>query len=259
MHGITAFWLSGAILIILISGLSWSGVSGEIMNRVATSTNTGTPPFGSAFGEKPVSAIATEDIAADVPWATENLEVPTTKMNGFIPLSIDNINEITLNQDIAKPYTISLPADDKGVFTVTSSNGQVLDEATLHIDPYTGFILSEARFKDYGILAQATSAGIAFHEGRLFGILNQIIGLLVCLGIILIVLSSFFMWKKRKPVNNSGAPSKVNNPKVTRTVWILMIIMGILLPLVGISLIVVLLIDKFIIPRLPRLKSWLQA
>ncbi|MBM7619684.1 putative iron-regulated membrane protein [Bacillus tianshenii] len=259
MHGVTAFWLSGAILIILISGLAWSGISGEIMSRVATSTNTGNPPFGSSFGEKPVSAVATEDIAADVPWATENLEVPTTAMNGFVPLSIDSIDEISKGQNIAKPYTISFPANETGVFTVTSSNGQVLDEATLHIDPYTGFILSDARFKDYGIMAQATTAGIAFHEGRLFGVANQIIGLLACLGIILIVISSFIMWKKRKPANKSGAPSKVDNPKVTRSVWILMIIMGILLPLVGISLIVVFLIDKFIIPRVPKLKTWLQA
>ncbi|PUB10012.1 PepSY domain-containing protein [Paenisporosarcina sp. OV554] len=259
MHGVTAFWLSGAILIILFSGLAWSTVSGDIMNRVATSTNTGNAPLSTSYGEKPPSSIKTDEIAADVPWATQNLEVPTTDMNGFVALSIDEINDIAVKEEIAKPYTISLPAEETGVFTITSSNGQVLDEATLHVDPYTGFILSDARFADYGIMAKAMTAGISFHEGRLFGVVNQIIGTLVCLGIILIVISSFIMWRKRKPATKSGAPSKVDNRKVTRVVWGLMIVMGILMPLVGISLIVVFIFDKFILPYIPKLKDWLQA
>ena len=140
--------------------------------------------------------------------------------------------------------------EETGVFTITSSNGQVLDEATLHVDPYTGFILSDARFEDYGIIAKAMTAGISFHEGRLFGVINQII---------LIVISSFIMWRKRKPATKSGAPSKVDNRKVTRVVWGLMIGMGILMPLVGISLIVVFIFDKFIPPYIQKLKDWLQA
>ncbi|ANU22051.1 PepSY-associated TM helix domain-containing protein [Planococcus donghaensis] len=257
MHGVTAFWLSGAIIVILLSGLAWSTVSGDIINKVATSTNTGNEPLSTAYGEKPITSITTEDIATDVPWATQNLSVPSTDMNGFVALSIDEINAIALQENIAKPYTISLPADDTGVFTITSSNGQVLDEATLHIDPYTGFKLSDTRFKDYGILAQAMTAGISFHEGRLFGVANQIIGTLVCLGIILIVISSFIMWRKRKPSGASGAPSKVDNPKVTRIVWGIMIVLGILMPLVGVSLVVVFIFDKFILPFIPKLKEWL--
>lgn len=259
MHGVTAFWLSGAILIILLSGLAWSTVSGDIMNRIATSTNTGNAPLSTSFGEKPNSSFKTDDIATDVPWATQNLEVPTTDMNGFVALSIDEINDIAVNEKIAMPYTISIPAEKTGVFTITSSNGQVLDEATLHVDPYTGFILSDARFEDYGFIAKAMTAGISFHEGRLFGVVNQIIGTLVCLGIILIVISSFIMWRKRKPSTKSGAQSKVENRKVTRIVWGLMIVMGILMPLVGISLIVVFVFDKFVLPYIPKLKDWLQA
>lgn len=257
MHGVTAFWLSGAIIIILLSGLAWSTVSGDIMNRVATETNTGNAPLSTSYGEKPSSSIKTEDIATDVPWATQNLDVPTTDMNGFVALSVDEINDIALTEQIAKPYTISLPADETGVYTITSSNGQVLDEATLHVDPYTGFILSDARFSDYGIMAQAMTAGISFHEGRLFGVVNQVIGTLVCLGIILIVISSFIMWRKRKPVGSSGAPSKTENRKVTMSVWGIMILLGILMPLVGISLIVVFIFDKFVLPFIPKLKQWL--
>jgi uncharacterized iron-regulated membrane protein len=107
-------------------------------------------------------------------------------------------------------------------------------------------------------MAKAITMGIALHEGRLFGLANQIIGLIVCLGLIGLIISSFIMWRKRKPEGNVGSPPKPKDKKITRTVFFIMLAMGIIMPLVGISIIVVLFLDRFVFSKVKPLKAWLS-
>ncbi|KAB2328488.1 PepSY domain-containing protein [Cytobacillus depressus] len=257
MHAVPAFWLSLFIFILIATGLPWSGVLGEQINRLATATNTGTPPFAYSWAEKPESVTLTKDIAQDIPWANKNLPVPDSTAATYLPLSLEDIVYIAEKENIKKPYTISMPDGEKGVYTI-SHDQTPADLATLHIDQYSGAILSNVRFKDFGITAKLIEAGIALHEGRLFGIANQILGLIVCLGLIGIVISSFIMWRKRKPEGKLGAPAKSKDKKITRTVFFIMLIMGMIMPLVGISIIMMFLLDRFVFPRIKPLKAWLN-
>ncbi|MCR8937024.1 PepSY domain-containing protein [Brevibacillus laterosporus] len=249
LHAVPAFWLSILILMLILTGLPWSGVMGEGINQLATSTKTGYPSYSFSFGEKPESIVKTKDVAKDVPWAAENLPVPQSLHNQYVPLSLENVMWVAEQQNITKPYTISLPQNEKGVYTLTTAHTKPGQEATLHIDQYTGMVLSEVRYSDYGLLAKGITLGIALHEGRLFGWANQLIGLVACLGLIGIVVSSFIMWWKRKPEGKWGAPSKPKQAKITKMIFFLMVIMGLCMPLVGISLIVVFLFDRFVILR----------
>jgi uncharacterized iron-regulated membrane protein len=150
-----------------------------------------------------------------------------------------------------------MPKGETGVYTISTSHTKPGSNATLQVDQYSGAVLTDVRFDDYGIMAKTITVGIALHEGRLFGLANQIIGLIVCLGLILVVISSFIMWRKRKPKGKLGAPIPSSDPKVTRTVFLMMLILGILMPLVGISIIIVFLLDRFILTRFRPLKTWL--
>ncbi|WP_191556154.1 PepSY-associated TM helix domain-containing protein [Metabacillus idriensis] len=257
MHAVPAFWFSAAILVLIATGLPWSGVMGEKINKVATSTNTGAPPFAYSWGEKPESDIKTRDVAEEVPWATENLPVPPSSGAKYVPISLEDVQSISENEKVAKPYTISFPQGEKGVYTISASNPNPSDDATLHLDQYSGTILSDVRFSDYGIMAKAISLGISLHEGTLFGLANQIIGLIVCLGLIGLVVSSFIMWRKRKPEGKSGAPAGSMNKKAARGVFFIMMIFGVIMPLVGISIIAVYLLDRFVFVRIKPLKAWI--
>ncbi|MBA2875690.1 PepSY-associated TM helix domain-containing protein [Thermaerobacillus caldiproteolyticus] len=257
MHAVLGFWLTGGILLLILTGLPWTGVMGEGINWLATSTKTGYPPFSFSFGPKPESVTVTKEVAQDVPWAAENLPVPASKINGYVPLSIDDVDKIAEKEHIIKPFTISMPQGPTGVFTIATSKTSPKDNATLHVDQYTGQVLSDVRFSDYGIMAKAITIGIALHEGRLFGLVNQMINLIACLGLILIAVSSFVMWRKRKPQGKLGAPAKAQDKKVMRAVTVMMFVMGCIMPLVGISIIAVLLLDKLVIPRIKPLNEWL--
>lgn len=45
MHAVPAFWLSFMILVLILTGLPWSGVIGENLNKLATSAKAGYPEY----------------------------------------------------------------------------------------------------------------------------------------------------------------------------------------------------------------------
>lgn len=252
MHAVPAFWLSLFILILIATGLPWSGVMGPKIQNLAVP-----PQYAYSFGEKPKSITYTKDVAADIPWANENLPVPSSIDIGYLPLTLDEVNEIANSSSITKPYTISMPINESGVFTL-SHNDTPKNLATLHLDQYSGAILSDVRFADFGSGAKLIEAGIALHEGRLFGLANQLIGLFVCLGFIGVIISSFVMWKKRKPAGKLGAPNKPKDKSVSLIVFIIMLGLGIIMPLVGLSIICIWVLDRLVIRKIKPLNNWLN-
>ncbi|HIW32833.1 MAG TPA: PepSY domain-containing protein [Candidatus Paenibacillus intestinavium] len=259
IHAVPAFWLSLLLVILIASGLPWSGVLGGQIDKLANSTNTNTPPYAYSFGEKPQSVTVAKDIAEDLPWATQNLPVPISISSDYIPLNIDTIVNTAAKHNVLLPYTITLPQEEAGVFTLSTSHIKPGKDATLHIDQYSGAILTDVRYADYGVMGKAISLGIAFHEGKLFGLANQLVGLIACIGLILIAISSYIMWKKRKPEGKLGAPSQPKNKKVTVGLLIIMLICGALMPLVGLSILIVLLLDSLIISRIKPLRHWFSS
>ncbi|WP_247741098.1 PepSY domain-containing protein [Cohnella sp. LGH] len=259
LHAVPAFWISIVLVVIILSGLPWSGVLGPRISQLADSTNTNVPPYAYSFGAKPESMTVAKDIAEDLPWAAENLRVPASSASGgYVPLSVDEIAGIADKKNVLKPYTITLPRGEAGVYTVSTSHDKPNTSATLHIDQYSGAVLTDVRFVDYGIMGKLISYGIAFHEGRLFGLPNQLLGLFACLGLVLVSISSYFMWRKRKP-NGLGAPVRSKNRKVSVIVLVLLLVCGAVMPLVGLSLIVVVLLDLFVIRRIKPLRHWFSA
>ncbi|WP_245815511.1 PepSY-associated TM helix domain-containing protein [Seinonella peptonophila] len=250
MHAVPAFWFSLLILSFIATGLPWSGVLGEEINQWAVK-----PKYANSFEEKPDSITYTKEIAKNIPWSNENLPVPVSSKGNYVPLGIDQIEEIAKQQKIKKPYTISFPENAEGVYTLSHSEHPT-KLATIHVDQYSGAILSDVRFRDFGWLAQWIEVGIAFHEGRLFGLTNQILGLIVCIGIVGIVISSYIMWWKRRTTGKLGAPARSLDRNKTRIVFFLMLGFGLVMPLVGISILGVFLLDYFVISRWIPLTRW---
>ncbi|MDF2837340.1 MAG: hypothetical protein K0Q63_2980, partial [Paenibacillus sp.] len=154
LHAVPAFWLSLFIVILIASGLPWSGVLGGQIDKLANSTNSNYPPYAHSFMAKPESTTVTKDIAEDVPWAAENLPVPESIAGGYIKLAVQEIAGIADKQEIAKPYTISMPHGKKGVYTISTSHTRPGHNATLHVDQFSGAVLTDVRFADYSLMAK---------------------------------------------------------------------------------------------------------
>ncbi|MFG6496452.1 PepSY domain-containing protein [Fictibacillus sp. UD] len=253
LHAVSAFWLSLLILILILTGLPWSGVMGEQINKLATSADADYPTY--AF-MAPKAEKTTDEVAEDIPWATENNPAPASeKADG--KLSVDQVMYLAQENKIQKPYTISMPVGEDGVFTVASSRDKPENEATVYFNQYNGKIVEDIRFSDYGWMAKAISIGIALHEGHYFGLANQLLGTVAALGLVAIVIFSLIMWKKRKPSGKLGVPKK-SDKKLKPWLIVIMIITGIIMPLAGLSFIFVFLLDKLVIPRFRPLQEYLS-
>jgi uncharacterized iron-regulated membrane protein len=132
------------------------------------------------------------------------------------------------------------------------------DEVTMHIDQYTGAVLADYRYDDYGLIGKIVAMGITLHKGTEFGLINQLCCLLICLGIIFVAVSGFYLWLKRKPKKGFGAPKALSSKKM-KSFLILLIALGILFPLVGVSLIVVWLLDWMVIQKISVVKKFINA
>ncbi|MFW0780604.1 PepSY-associated TM helix domain-containing protein [Rossellomorea marisflavi] len=256
LHAVPAFWITAGMLFLILTGLPWSGFWGTNFQNAVTNSGAGYPP-SIWTGNAPQSEVKTKEIA-EVPWGAENLDVPKSALEGYTPLSINDVVDIANSQDIDPSYTIYIPQDPTGVYTLSAFPARAQDELTIHIDQYSGAILADYRYDHYGPVGKAVALGITLHKGTQFGIFNQILSLLICLGIILVVVSGFYLWLKRKPKHEMGAPK---GPSIWRfrAFLAVMIALGIIFPLVGLSLIVVWLLDWLIIRRLPKVKEFLGA
>ncbi len=129
-------------------------------------------------------------------------------------------------------------------------------EKTVHVDQFGGTAVSTYGYHDYPKLAQAVTQGIALHEGRRFGVLNFWASLLFCVGVIVLCSTGPLMWWRRRPTGGGLAAPRGKLP-IRPTWWVvaLLVALGLFLPLFGISLVIVLLLDQLVLRRIPRLRS----
>jgi len=105
---------------------------------------------------------------------------------------------ITLDQALAafaamgleKPYDIALPQGPKGAFTATSRPPRVEETRTVYLDQYSGKILGDVGFAQYGPAAKAIEWGVHGHQGQEYGPVNRYIMLAGCIAIALLTISA---------------------------------------------------------------------
>ena len=270
LHSVTGLWVSFFALFLLFTGLPWAkswgsyfkkmrgavssvaisqdwttGRSSEIVQRVARNgdgmdhSSMGSMGHGGAskYGRK----------------ARMRLGVPG-------PDAFEAINRIVpaaTPLNLAYPVQISPPLGKSGPWTVKSDsqNRTLRDSYTL--DASTAAILKHETFSDRPIVDRMVSLGISAHEGHLFGWLNQLVSVFTAGSLALLSVSSIVLWWRRRPAGLLGAPPPLERPVMSRALVAVIVLMGIYLPMMGISLILVWLVEKFPLSRMPVAQTWL--
>src|SRR3546814_6075487 len=73
-------------------------------------------------------------------------------------------------------------------------------------------LTSREDFAEGHVVDRIVGYGIAWHEGQLFGWVNQLIGVLTAIGLIVMAVSGFILWRRRKPDDALGAPPPARVP-----------------------------------------------
>jgi uncharacterized iron-regulated membrane protein len=144
---------------------------------------------------------------------------------------------------LEKPYSISFPSGPKGAFTATTHPSRVEATRTVYLDQYSGKILGNVGFAQYGPAAKTIEWGIHVHQGEEYGPLNRYIMLAGCLIIVLLVISAPVMWWKRRPKGSFGLPPAAASRNAALAVLAIMAVAGLIFPLLGLSMIAALVIE----------------
>lgn len=275
LHGVIGIWLAVGALAFVVTGLPWTGSWGKQFKALATRTSLGAPagswgsdpsmksamPGGNHAGHDMSSmpGMVMDDLPLpNVPWAVGAVPVPQTA-------HVDHAEapRLTLDQVIAQMralgvqsgYDVALPASRSGVYTVSYFPPDPKDERTVYIDQYSGKVLKDIRYRDYGAVSQAISYGTSLHMGRYFGILNQLICAAISLGLCALAVTGFVMWWLRRPsrvagvtgvAGTLGAPPRERAAPPMRAWKAGLVALGIVFPLMGATIVAVWIVDRFV-------------
>lgn len=184
------------------------------------------------------------------PWAVGNVPIPHSPSAPMpMPLALDRAIAIVAELGVTSGYTLALPAGPDGVFTVSYFPADPKAERTIYLDQYSGAVLKDIRYTDYGAVSQAVSYGTSLHMGRYFGLANQIIRAVLSLGLTAMAVTGAVMWWKRRPAGQLGAPTRERGAPPMRA-WIAgLVLLGIVFPTMGLTIVGVWLIDRLLFGR----------
>jgi len=245
LHGVTGFWVSFFALFLLLSGLPWATSWGSYLKAVR-SVAEGSP----VKQDWPTGTRAMQDAHAEHRGMTM-AHPPTT----YAPL--DRIAATLRPLALAPPILIAPPADPAAPWTAKSDAANRPQRTDLTLDGATGAVLTRKDFAQRRLVDRLVGYGIAVHEGALFGLANQLLNLATAIGLLLLSVSSVVLWWRRRPDDALGAPPPLRRPALARGFYALLVALGLFLPLLGVSLLAVLLVERFVLRRMPQGRRWL--
>lgn len=274
IHSWVGVFVGIGIVFMLVSGLPWTQVWGSAVQNWAGGHGLslwGTDPGAqSDLGARLKRVDGTNN---EPGWAISQGTIPVSSVPTATTrageISIDTAVSAAKNRGIPQPYFIAFPAGKTGVFSVLgdqwhdSSNPAYTDvsrEAAAHIDQYTGKVITTYTYADYSPVAKLVSQGIALHEGRRFGAISTVVSSLFCVGVIVLCVTAPIMWWRRRKGQKGIAAPKGRMPVYAS--WPLatvLVALAIFLPVFGVSVVILLLVDALVIRRVPALARALNS
>lgn len=263
LHAVTGFWISGLVLVLLVTGLPWTGLWGSAFNMARTEMGwvKSTPDWTlGGRAPPPVAGIhAVHDHAAMMQTRLAQApDIPT--------VGIDDMVAKAQEERLAFPAIITPPgapgrfgASSVDAWTIRSDAEIPSRKIIVTYDRTTGQEISREGFAEGHLIDRVIGYGIAWHQGQLFGWVNQLIGVLTALGLIVMSVSGAILWWRRKPDDTLGAPPLAQMPARMGGAVAILMLLAVLLPLLAASLAALWLLERLALPRLPRFAQWLGA
>lgn len=226
-HGSVGLWAVIGMLGLSVTGLTWSQFAGPNVSELRAVLDWTTP-----------------SISAQLPAAS------TTTTSQADPADVGVTADIVLAGARAAGMTDPLaitPASEPGeVWQVAQvKRSWPLMQDAMAVDPTTGTVLETVRWQDWPFMAKAAEVGISAHMGILFGVGNQLLLIALALGIICMVIWGHRMWWLRRPTAGGAAPGGMQRPgpESIAVVGLVAIALGLVFPVLGVSLLLFLIGD----------------
>jgi len=215
LHAVIGFWLSAFMLIILAGGMPWTDVFGSQLKWVQQQTDTGYPQH----------------------WRNaKGLTSSISNTQSLTPLSLDNIVNIAESRNLEGTITVLLPTSAQGVYSIINRSLLLRDQQVIHLDQYSGNVIKALQWHDVGMLMDLRQIFMRLHQGE-YGLVNWTVLLIVTLLFSMTTVAGLMSYLLRKPAGNWGIPRVPARFNVDKLLFIVIVLLGVVFPLFGISLV----------------------
>jgi uncharacterized iron-regulated membrane protein len=277
LHAVTGFWVSTLALVLLLTGLPWTSVWGNAFGAVraqmgwvkgAPQWSTGAAPVAANeahAGHPPGSAQHAGQDPASTVDAHASHDHGAMHADHAPPRDLARLDEVvakTAREPLAFPTVVLAPGaalfgPPTSAWTATSLVQNRPLGLTLTFDADTGAQLSREAFADRHPIDRVIGYGLAWHEGALFGAINQVIGVLTAAALVTLGITGFLMWRRRRPAGELGAPPLPADARKPAIVAVAILVLAALLPLLAASLLLLWMIDRVLPLVSPGAAAWL--
>ena len=277
LHATAGVWVSALTLLLLASGLPWAkswggylsavrqiagqatvrpdwttGRSSELAQRAALSA-------GSFAGQQATAGGAMAGMAMGPVGGAAGGAAPPVR-SAPPPgayAQVDRVAPTVRTLHLAYPVLITPPLRPQGAWSARSDAQDRPLRVNLRVDGRTGALLHREDFRQRDWVDQAVGYGVAAHEGQLFGLLNQLLGLFTATCLLVVSASAAVLWWRRRPGGVLGAPIPQGAPRFSAGLLAMVLALALLLPLLGVSLGVVAVLERVVLARVPPIQRWL--
>jgi len=272
LHAVTGVWVGLVLLFLAVTGMPWSVVWGKQVNAWANGQDYGYP--AGVRVQVPMSHQRLAD-ASTPTWSMQQAQLPVSSLpyadhapvdghgghaghagheghgGGALgdlsaqpgSIGIDAALQRFNGLGLAPGYSVALPRGPMGVYTASVYPEDLAGQRVVHLDQYSGRVLLDMGYADYGALGRGLEWGINVHLGQEYGTVNRLFLLTACAAILMLCISGAVMWWKRRPIGSMGVPALPRQRRTVAIVFALLCVGGVLFPLVGASLLVVGVLD----------------
>jgi uncharacterized iron-regulated membrane protein len=266
LHAVTGVWVSAFALFLILTGLPWATGWGTWFKTIRKITGTAvahqdwTTGRASELADRAAMNHNSMDTMAGMPDMpamehSGHTMHPMTAPDAYAPF--DRLVPVAASLHLAAPVEIMPAMTPAGTWTIRSDSQNRTLRDVIQADPQTGTIVSRQRFAQRLLLDRMVGVGVAAHEGQLFGLANQLLGLATAMGLVLLCLSAAVMWWRRRQSGVLGAPLPAARPRWSFALVTAILALALYLPAMAISLVLTLIAERFVLSQIPSTQRWL--
>lgn len=230
LHNTVGVWVAFFVLMMCLTGMVFSTYSGKLYRSVMTATD---------FNKTAATA-----------------SLKSVPQSGKSPVSIDQlIKKVRLDLPENVPLNVRWPRDKTGCFVITTDRNlrplwsDRSQFQTWTFDQYSGEQLAFSHWDDLHPMRQFSAFSMTVHYGSIFGLPTKLIALVACLGVPILAITGYLIWwwkrkGKRQKLNQRRTQTNQTetrkNPPIPKTLFALLIIVGIVFPTIGLSFLLLL-------------------
>lgn len=252
VHAVVGIFAGAVVLFLGVTGMPWSDVWGGKVQEMAAVSGLGRPtppadvvPDWELEKAAPSGHARHQSSSSPLPWALQKTPAPHSHgSHAAQPIDLDAAQSTLAHVNLERPYGLTLPRGPNGAYMATYSPARIEDVRVVYVDQYNGAVLDDVGYARFGPAAKAIEWGIAVHQGQEYGPLNRYLMLFGCISIVMLAISAVTMWWKRRPRASLGVPPRPADRRVMRGLIAIMVPIGLFYPLVGISFLAALTLER---------------